>query len=100
MLLGMPALASREQIAYVIRGDRAPVREQVLRWKQAKNTHQATGVVRVHVRQCHEVQVTHVVLPEKRGNELHASVEAPVIRAAPIDEERMIPRHLDDNGIP
>src|SRR5712691_8747321 len=100
MLLGAPALAGREQVAHVIRGGRATVREQVLRWKQAESTHQATGVVGVHVRQCHEVKVAHVVLPEKRGNELHASVEAPVIRAAPIDEKRMIPRHLYDNGVP
>ena len=48
----------------------------------------------MHVRQCYEVKVAHVVLPEKRGHQLHASVKAPVIRAAPIDEECMIPRHL------
>src|SRR5262245_25102562 len=100
MLLGAPALASREQVAHVIRGDRTTVREQVLRRKQAKNTYQATGVVGVHMRQRHEVQAAHVVLPEKRGNQLHASVEASVIGAAPIDEERMIPRCLDDNGVP
>ena len=69
MLLGTPALASREQVAHVIRGDRAAVREQVLRRKQAEDTHQATSVVGVHVRQCHEVKVAHVVLPEKRGNQ-------------------------------
>src|SRR6267378_5186503 len=100
MLLGTPALAGREQVTHVIRGDRATVREQVLRRKQAENTHQATGVVGVHVRQCHEVKATHIVLPEKRGNQLRASVEAPVIRTAPVDEERMMPRHLYDNGIP
>src|SRR5262245_13961265 len=100
MLLDIPALAGREQVTHVIRGDRAAICEQVLCWKQTEDTHQATSMIRMHMRQCYEVKVAHVVLPEKRRHQLHTSVEAPVIRAAPIDEERMIPRPLDDHGVP
>ena len=100
MLLRIPALAGREQVAHVIRGDRAAVREQVLGREQAEDTHQATGMVGMHMRQGHEVKAAHVVLPEKRGNEPCANVEAPIIGATAINEEGVMPRHLDDNGVP
>ena len=51
------------------------------------------------MRQSDEVEAAHIVLPEKRGDNLHPSVEAPIIRATTVNEELMVIGHLDKDGI-
>src|SRR5262245_23783292 len=99
MLLRPPALAGRQQVTHVVRGYGAAVGQQVLGWKQAPNTHQTTGVIRMHMRQGDEVEAAHIVLPEKRGDNLHPRVKAPIVRATTVNKQLMVIGPLDEDGI-